>query len=113
MSDVKCPYCNKEVEICRDDGYGYSEDQTYTQECGHCKKTFTYETDISFDYTAEQAPCQNGEPHSLKPINGVPKEFFVGKARCEWCHVEIVTDEAASRMAIDKYWRSIKQALND
>jgi hypothetical protein len=91
-NDVECPYCGEELEICHDDGYGYEEGKTFTQTCGHCDKTFTYTTSISFYYEAEKAPCQNGEPHSLKEIHGFPKEMFAYKRRCEWCDEEVIID---------------------
>jgi len=104
MSDTECPYCNADVEICHDDGYGCEENQTHTQECGSCGKTFTFTTSVSFYYETEQAPCQNGEPHDLQDIHGCPKEFFVGKKRCKWCGEEIMVDTEANRTAIKGYY---------
>jgi glutaredoxin len=33
MSDVQCPYCNADIDIDHDDGYGYEEDKTFMQTC--------------------------------------------------------------------------------
>lgn len=103
MSDEKCPYCEADVEINHDDGYGYNEGETHMQECGACGKTFSYTTTISFSYDLEKAPCQNGEPHSLKDIVRFPKEFAVGVKRCEWCDDEIIVDKEAHEAAMTKY----------
>ena len=92
LQDVKCPYCDEWQEINHDDGYGYEEDKVFTQECGKCNKTFIYTTSISFYYEASQAPCQNGEEHSLKDMNGYPKELFEYRKRCEWCDEEVIID---------------------
>ncbi len=63
MSDVECPYCGKEQEICHDDGFGYEEGVAHEQECGDCEKTFVFQTSISFYYEGYKADCLNGEPH--------------------------------------------------
>jgi len=81
-----CPYCGKEVEICHDDGYGYSEGETHQQECHHCGKVFVFTTSISFWYDLEQAPCLNGDPHRFKPTWTYPRRFT--RMRCEWCDEE-------------------------
>ena len=108
MNDVNCPYCDAELEINHDDGYGYEEDEIYTQECSECGKTFTYTTSISFYYEAEQAPCQNGEEHRLKPMRGYPSEFYEGKIRCEWCGEEFV-DETVNKPAIERYFKKLEE----
>jgi hypothetical protein len=89
MSQVDCPYCGKEVEIDHDDGKGYEEGPTYTQECNFCEKTFVYTTSIHFSHHAEKAPCQNGEPHDWQPIIGYPVEYFIGRKRCSYCDEEV------------------------
>jgi hypothetical protein len=110
MHDVECPYCEAGLEINHDDGYGYEEDKTYMQECGKCGKTFSYTTSISFYHEAEKAPCQNGEPHSLKDIHRVPKEFAIGMKRCEWCDEEIMVDKNAHDKAIAEYRAKYQEA---
>lgn len=82
--DTNCPYCNAEVDICHDDGYGYEEDKTHSQECGSCGKTFTYMTSISFNYDCEKADCLNDGEHTWKPTTTVPKFFTV--MECTQCH---------------------------
>ena len=90
MSHVDCPYCGKEVEIDHDDGKGYEEGVTYTQECNYCDKTFVYTTSISFYHTAEKAPCQNGEAHDWQPTLGYPAEYHKNRKRCTYCDEEKV-----------------------
>jgi len=83
----KCPYCNKEVEICHDDGEGYDESETYNQECPYCGKIFVYTTTILVVYDLEKAPCLNGEaPHSFKRTRTIPKKF--SKMQCTVCGEE-------------------------
>lgn len=67
--DVQCPYCDEWQEINHDDGYGVSESELHQQECGDCEKTFTFQTCISFDYSAFQADCLNGGEHKFKLIH--------------------------------------------
>ena len=50
MSDVKCPHCKEEQEINHDDGYGYEEDETHSQDCVSCGKMFGFSTSVSYDY---------------------------------------------------------------
>lgn len=85
MNDIKCPYCNEELEIDHDDGYGYSEDEVFEQECGKCGMNFIYTTSILFSYCPEKAPCLNGEPHSWKDIVGVPPGYQKNKHHCSCC----------------------------
>ena len=86
MSDVNCPYCDAEIEINHDDGYGYAEDVAHQQECGKCGKTFVYNTSISFYYEAEKADCLNGQPHDYQPTHTCPKEYT--RMRCSMCDNE-------------------------
>lgn len=87
MNDIKCPYCNKDLEINHDDGYGYDENLTHQQQCGFCNKTFTYTTQISFDYDAQKADCLNGDAeHQWKPTVTHPK--FLTNMRCSVCDEE-------------------------
>lgn len=78
-----CPYCNAEIEINHDDGYGHSEDELHSQECGSCGKTFTYTTAIIFHYHTYEAPCLNGQPHDFKPNTTYPKAYT--KMECGSC----------------------------
>lgn len=63
MEVVECPYCEKDQEICHDDGFGYEEETPHEQECGDCEKTFIFYTSISFSYEGYKADCLNDEPH--------------------------------------------------
>jgi hypothetical protein len=63
MSDVKCPYCGEEQEICHDDGYGCTEDEAHEQECPECEKRFVFYTSINFSYDVAKADCLNGADH--------------------------------------------------
>jgi len=83
MSDVKCPYCGEEQEINHDDGYGYTEDETFEQECVECEKTFVFTTSISFHYEAAKADCLNGAEHKYKPTHTYPKKYT--RMRCVDC----------------------------
>lgn len=83
MSDTNCPYCDAEVEINHDDGYGYEEDRPHEQYCGNCDKNFVYHTHISFDYHAQKADCLNGGEHKYKETFTIPKEY--SRLRCEDC----------------------------
>lgn len=83
MSDVNCPYCNKEIEINHDDNYGYEEGRFHQQECGHCEKTFVYTTEISVDHYVNTADCLNGSEHPYEKTVTYPPEFAV--MRCKSC----------------------------
>ncbi len=98
MKDVKCPYCGKEQEIDHDDGYGYEENETYTQECV-CGKIFTFATYISFDYSVHKAPCLNGKSHKYKKIVRAPRVINGMEAHiCEWCGKEINVVSECSKL---------------
>ena len=42
--DIECPNCKHPQEICHDDGYGYAEDEVYTQSCTSCDYEFRFTT---------------------------------------------------------------------
>lgn len=75
MSDVKCPYCKAERDVCHDDGYGYDEGVFHEIECGKCDKKFVFQTTITFDYEATKADCLNGSPHNFKMTKTWPKRY--------------------------------------
>jgi len=87
MSDVNCPYCGSEEEICHDDGYGYEEDKAHEQQCSNCEKNIVFYTSISFSYEAEKADCLNGAPHVLEPVFHIP-EYWKNWVRCKYCGYE-------------------------
>lgn len=106
-SDINCPYCGEGQDINHDDGYGYEEDEVYTQECGHCEKTFTYTTSISFYYNPKKAPCQNKGVHKWKDIFGVPLEYFYGKQYCEYCDEKRTIND----LRLGKWWRKLSSDI--
>lgn len=73
--DLECPYCEKELEVCHDDGFGYAEGVKHQMECDGCGKHFVFETSISFYYEPEKADCLNDGNHDWKPSRTYPKEF--------------------------------------
>jgi transposase-like protein len=63
MPDIKCPYCEEELYINHDDGYGYEEDKTFEQDCSLCGRTFTYTTTYKFHYNvSNQEDTMKGKP---------------------------------------------------
>jgi len=92
MSDMQCPYCDADQEVCHDDGHGYEEDKKHEHTCSACGKTFVFTTAISFYYKPEQADCLNGADHRLKfrkswPLSG-------SRMCCQGCDYERpATDE--------------------
>jgi hypothetical protein len=88
MSDLKCPYCDADCEVCHDDGFGYAEDAKHEMSCHACEKNFTFETFISFAYEAKQADCLNGGEHKLNPVIHVPRVYpdWVRCRDCEYQH---------------------------
>jgi thiamine kinase-like enzyme len=53
MADLNCPYCDAELEVNHDDGFGYEEGVKHEMECGKCGKSFVFQTSISFYYEPE------------------------------------------------------------
>lgn len=108
--DVECPYCGKGQEINHDDGYGYTEGVFHEQRCGHCDKTFVYETSISFSYDAGKADCLNGSPHDWQTTCTVPIVFT--QMRCKSCgQVRDLTIEERLKHGIpsrEEYYNSLK-----
>lgn len=86
MREVTCPYCGKRVEINHDDGYGYTEGETYQQECDKCNKTFVYYTTKILCYDVYKAPCLNGEDHCWEDVQGAPEGYQSNRKRCKWCN---------------------------
>lgn len=82
MSDINCPYCDKEQDINHDDGRGYLEDELHRQECD-CGKTFIFTTSLSYYYEPYKADCLNGGEHDWHPTHTYPKRFT--KMQCSMC----------------------------
>ena len=81
--DLECPYCETELEVCHDDGFGYEEGVNHQMECSNCEKSFVFQTSISFYYEPEKADCLNDGKHEWKPQTCYPKEFT--KMECQSC----------------------------
>jgi hypothetical protein len=84
--DTNCPYCDADIEINHDDGYGYEEDRKHEQECDNCGKIFTFTTSILYCYETEKAECLNGGEHDYKKTMTYPEEF--SKMQCTMCDAE-------------------------
>ena len=63
MSDLECPYCGAELDLCHDDFFGYDEDSAHEMQCYECDKNFVFNMHISYDYVPEKADCLNGSTH--------------------------------------------------
>jgi len=90
--DINCPYCNKELDINHDDGFGYKEDVKHQMDCPHCEKSFVFTTSITFYYKPEKADCLNDGKHDYQLTQTYPREW--SKMRCTMCDDEKeLTDE--------------------
>ena len=92
MTDMTCPYCDSEQEVCHDDGAGYAEDETHQHTCSSCGKSFVFSTYISFSYEASPADCLNTGEHDFKPTVTTPK--CATRMRCTMCGEEREPTEA-------------------
>lgn len=81
--DLKCPYCNEELEIHHESEWGYDEDEKFEQQCSECEKNFVYNVAIIFSYTPYKADCLNGGEHKLKMSTTFPREYT--RMECEDC----------------------------
>jgi hypothetical protein len=108
--DLECPYCEKELEICHDDGFGYEEGVKHQMECKHCEKQFVFETSISFNYEPEKADCLNGKNHNYQKTKTHPEEF--SQMRCTMCDDEReMTEEERLKYKIgtkESYFENLK-----
>lgn len=90
--DVKCPYCREWQEICRDDGAGCNEGVIDFQQCSDCGVTFSYTTEISFDYESRACGCATHGPHYMRMTETYPKKYI--RWECRDCGYEQdLTDE--------------------
>jgi len=112
MSDVNCPYCDAELEICTDDGHGCEEGVTYEQPCSSCDKHFVFTASISYHYEPYKADCLNGAPHNYKPTKTFPKAFT--RMCCEWCDEERkLSDDERKSLGVEtpaEYFENLKKA---
>jgi len=75
MSDLQCPYCSADHEVCHDDGFGYEEGVRHHDECGSCGKRFVFETSISFYFDPQKADCLNDGNHDFRQTCTVPIDY--------------------------------------
>lgn len=98
--DLECPYCEKGLEVCHDDGFGYEEGVKHQMECRYCEKSFVFETSISFYYEPEKADCLNDDKHDYKLTSTCPKEF--SEMECTMCgDRRDLTDDERLKFNID------------
>ena len=81
--DVNCPYCNTNLKINHNDGYGYEEDELHQQGCSKCLKRFIYTTSIIYHYNTEKADCLNDSEHKYELTKTIPTE--AARRRCTVC----------------------------
>lgn len=109
MSDLNCPYCDTELDVCHDDGFGYQEGTKHQMQCYLCDKTFVFETSISFYYEPEQADCLNGGAHDFQPTKTHPKCY--SKMECTMCDEQReLTPEERIQLeipTIEEYYKSL------
>ncbi len=103
-TEVKCPYCEKFIEIHPDE---HCED-TEIYECPNCQKNFEVLAEVSINYESlGKADCLNGGEHQWKQIVGCPEFHFKGKYRCKNCsETKTVTEELATKEDRDEYFLS-------
>lgn len=100
MEDVECPYCDAELEINHDDGFGYDENTLHEMECGECEKNFVFSTSISFYYESFKADCLNNQDHTYELTHTVPRAFST--MRCKDCEeTRELTDLERERFGIE------------
>lgn len=83
MNNHECPYCNAPQEHTNDEGF--RQDETWTEECTECGKSYRLQGWYVEEYSAEMADCLNGSDHDYRPITGYPREYFLGKFCCKMC----------------------------
>jgi hypothetical protein len=86
MSNIQCPYCGADQEVCHDDGQGYAEDVKHEQQCSECDKYFVFETTILLYYEPSKADCLNDAEHELEFRRSWP--FDRSRMGCKHCAFE-------------------------
>ena len=95
MKDVECPNCKVDLYIDHDDGdYGYTEGETFEQQCSECGYVFVYTTEIHFSYAVEKAPCKNGGKHQFEQSAGYPPGYMKNEQRCKVCGEDHLIDDS-------------------
>ncbi len=67
MSDVNCPYCNAEIEV-YDWAENKKEGEYFERECPECNKNIFVCFETTPNFSAEEAPCLNGEEHKWSKV---------------------------------------------
>ena len=80
--DVECPYCDAEIEINHDDGFGYDESMLHHYECPECEKGFVFNTSISITHSAYKADCLNDDKHEYVETKTYPKRYTQLECKC-------------------------------
>jgi hypothetical protein len=112
MSDINCPYCDAELYVCHDDGYGYEENVNHQMECHKCEKSFVFQTSISFYYEAERADCLNDGNHNWKKNHTQPSYFT--KMECSMCgETREPTADERKEFNIPSYEEYCKEVYGD
>lgn len=69
MSEITCPYCEKNYELCMDDGWGCAEDQRYEEQCPNCEKKFIFYSSWEVYFSTYKTDCLNNlTEHQWKKI---------------------------------------------
>jgi hypothetical protein len=101
MSDLECPYCEADLEVNHDDGFGYEEDRNHEMQCSKCEKSFVFTTSISYSYYAEKADCLNGGAHDLRMSMTYPRQYSdMGCRDCDFKRKPTPDEFAAAGIAI-------------
>ena len=108
--DFNCPYCDADVTINHDDGFGYEENTKHQMECPKCDKKFVFETTVVFYYEPEKADCLNDGNHDYSLNHAFPIEF--SQMECSMCgDVREMTDNERAKFNIgtkQSYFKSQK-----
>lgn len=89
---IECPYCHKEFEY--DNSDGFSQDDTWEQECPHCGKLFMATGWYVECFSSKKADCLNGSEHTMEMTHTIPKRYR--KMRCTGCgHEEPLQEETS------------------
>lgn len=62
-TEVTCPYCGEDFDVCTDDGAHYKDGESEPEECPHCEKTVLIASSCSWYREAEKADCLNDAEH--------------------------------------------------
>lgn len=82
--DLYCPYCDAEIEVCNDDGFGLDESRPWPMDCPHCSNVFVFRSSVSWTYVAMRADCLNGGEHNMTSYRHYPR-YYPGWQYCETC----------------------------